>query len=199
MNRKTTDLRERSTDPTERPLLVGCHKHRIDADRRVRLPAFWAAGITQMWLIFPLHLFPPGKSEGRELRLIPTGGDSLNTKIRASFGCAALGSTFKALLEIMRDNARRLSLPLNLATAVRINPASGRFALTRAQIDWLGRRARTVVIAGVVTHARVCTPTVWSKWRRDVAVRIAEPNDPKRLQGSIRHRQPDPFPCSHSS
>ena len=172
MNRKVTEKHRRYSDPTKRTLLVGYHRRRIDPDRRVRLPAFWAPDKTQTWLLFPPHLFSPGKAEGKDLGLFPTGGDSLNAKIRGS-GCAASGSTFKALLESMWANARRLSLPPDLATAVRINPASGRFALTRAQIDWLGSRARTVVIAGVLTHARICTPTVWNKWRRDVAARIA--------------------------
>jgi hypothetical protein len=79
----------------------------------------------------------------------------------------------------MRNNARRLSSPPALVTAVRINPADGRFALTKAQINWLGSRARTVVIAGIVTQARICTGTVWRKWKRGVAERIAEPDDPK--------------------
>ena len=183
MNRKVTEKHRRYSDPTKRTLLVGYHRRRIDPDRRVRLPAFWAPDKTQTWLLFPPHLFSPGKAEGKDLGLFPTGGASLNAKIPASVDCATSVSTFKALLEILQGNAKRLSLPPDLATAVRINPAFGRFTLTEAQIDWLGGRGRTVVLAGVLTHARIRTPTVWCKWRREVVRRLAELDAPKRLQG----------------
>jgi hypothetical protein len=106
----------------------------------------------------------------------------LKKKIRAVSGCAAFGLTVKALLEILRGNARRLSLPSDLATAVGIDPGSGRFALTRAQTDWLGGRGRTLVLAGVLTHARVCSPAYWERWRREVAIRLAESDAARKWQ-----------------
>ena len=41
------------------------------------------------------------------------------------------------------------------------------------------RNLRTLRLGHILTQARICTPTAWSKWRRDITERIAEPDDPK--------------------
>ena len=174
MNRPCKVRPSRRSPPTEEePLLLGCYQRRLDSDRRLRLPTVWAPGNAQTWLLYPQKLYPHCKEVAQMLYLLPTGEESLRSNISGWPGNTVKAPTLGALLEILRGRARRFSLPPDIATAIRINPASTRFALTKAQIDWLGCRGRVLTLTGVAISARICTPAVWAKWLRDTKRHLA--------------------------
>ena len=148
------------------PALLGCHRHRLDGGRRLRLPATWTPSQAETWLLFPRHLLSPCQQASRELCLIPAGGEVLR-QIPSTSTTRAGAPTIHIALALLREIARRLSLAPCIAKAIHIGPTSPRFTLTTAQLNWLGCRGRTLILAGGLTNARILTPAKWATWRRE--------------------------------
>jgi len=149
------------------PALLGCYRRRLDGDRRLRLPGTWTPRGGCTWLLFPRHLLPPCQQTSRELFLIPAGREVLREIVSTSRTNAGAPS-IEAALALLRENAGRLSLAQGIATAIRIGPTSPRFTITAAQLNWLGCRGRTLILAGGLTSARILTPAKWAAWQREV-------------------------------
>lgn len=177
MSRQCSTPSPRSRELPTRPVLVGCHRRRLDANHRLRLPAVWAPESKLMWLLCPQHLLLPNIEATRELSLFPT--DAASMGVPSAFAHVAGAPTLEALLELLRDRAGRASLAPTVATAVQINPTQARFAISIAQLAWLGYHGRVIILAGVLTHARICTSPVWHKWKRAVARRLGASEIPK--------------------
>jgi hypothetical protein len=118
-------------------------------------------------MLFALELLADGGEFNRELFLLPTQAEDLRDPIPPAADGSMKATTAAAFIEELETRARRSSLPPGLVTAFRINPATRRFALSQAQMTWLGCRGRTLILHGALTDARICTPTFWAQWMRD--------------------------------
>lgn len=145
------------------PVLLGCHRRRLDRARRLRLPSVWSPDTDQDWLLFPMHLFPLCKEVTHDLYLLPSSKHSLTTILETSAKHSKRAPTIIAALEVLRDSAIRLSLPPQLATSIRVGVTATRFTLSAAQIDWLGSRGRTLILVGAGTAIHLYTPAVWAR------------------------------------
>ena len=137
------------------PSLTGCTRCRLDASRRLRLPAAWSSGSSQTWLLFPRHIVPPCPQVTHSLYLLPVNEHSLRAIISSSPANTGLRPSPKAVLDMLRAHARQHALYPSVATVIRTTPTATRFTLTKAQLAWLGCRGRTLLFFGGLNAAQI--------------------------------------------
>lgn len=147
----------------------------LDADRRLRLPNHWAPNVTQQWLIFPRYfLF---RAEPQSLQLVQTTEHALRFIVSESPDHKDEAPTVELAQKTLRELSGQHGHPPNLVTTVQIAPAPTRFALTQAQIDWLGCHGRKVVLSGFLHAAYIYSPRRWKEWNREMR------RNPIKLEG----------------
>jgi hypothetical protein len=127
------------------------------------MPAAWSIGSNQTWLLFPRHIVPPCDQVSHSLYLLPVNEQSLRAIAASSPAHTACAPTIEAVLNVLRDHARRHALDPTVATVIRTTPTATRFMLTKAQIEWLGCHGRALIIAGALNAAPIYSPTEWAK------------------------------------
>jgi hypothetical protein len=148
------------------PILTGCHKRRLDASRRLRMPTAWSIGSKQTWLLFPRHIVPPCNDVSRSLYLLPVSEHSLRMVLATTPTPTAYAPTADAVIEVLRAHACQHALDSSVTTVFRTTPTATRFTLTKAQIEWLSCHGRTLVVVGALNAAWIYTPTAWAEVKR---------------------------------
>ena len=149
------------------PMLIGCHRRLLDASRRLRLPVHWSFGRSQTWLLFPRHIVPPCDQVSHSLYLLPVSEHVLRAILSTSPAHTGCAPTAKAVLDVLRAHARGHALDPSVATVIRTTPTATRLTLTKAQVEWLGCRGRTLLFFGGLNAARMFTPAEWSRVKRN--------------------------------
>lgn len=148
------------------PMIVGCHKRRLDASRRLRLPVHWLIAGNQTWLLFPRHIVPPWKQDTRPLYLKPVNDSVIREILSSSPSHVACAPTVETVHDVLCIHAQRLALDPSVASVIRTTPNSRRITLTKAQVTWLGCRGRTLIVVGSLIAARIFSQPAWAREQR---------------------------------
>jgi len=127
------------------------------------MPAAWSIGGSQTWLLFPRHIVPPCDQVSHSLYLLPVNEHSLRAILATSPAHTACAPTAEAVLNVLRAHARQHAFDPSVATVIRTTPTATRFALTTAQLTWLGCHGRILVVVGALNAARIYAPAEWAK------------------------------------
>jgi len=144
------------------PFLTGCCQRRLDANRRIRLPTAWCIESDQTWLLFPRHIVSPCDQISHSLYLLPVDANALRAIISTSPAHKTFALTVDVVLDVLHAHARNHTLDPSVATVVRTSSTTTRFTLTKAQVEWLKCRSRTLALVGSLNSAWICTPKTWA-------------------------------------
>jgi hypothetical protein len=159
-------------------MLLGLYRRRLDADRRLRMPALWSVHDAQSWLLFPLLLIPPCEQIAPSLYLLPVSDSGLRRILTSSLAPIDCDPTPEIVLDVLRAQACQKGLSPSLAGLLQTTRTAPQFALTQAQLKWLGCHGRTVVVTGSLTAGWIYSPTTWAKVQRS-AIRASKKENHK--------------------
>ena len=148
------------------PFFVSKFIRRLDARRRLRLPAPWRIWMVRSWLLYSPELLGHGCPDCRTLRLVPVT-KRLTASILAALkitGGRAL--TIDAALAALQAVARRRGLDPAVVTLHRTDDRAIHLKLTAAQFAWLGLRNRSLALTGVVTGIDLWSAAEHARWER---------------------------------